>query len=56
MSAFVSDPPQYIPVGELDTENSVLVDRGYNRESVRTHAVDFPVDGSQEQERQKYPT
>ena len=39
LSAFMSDPPQYIPVGELDTENSVLVDRGYNRESVHIHAL-----------------
>ena len=39
MSAFVSDPPQYIPVGELDTENSVPVERGYSRESVHMHAV-----------------
>ena len=35
----MSDPPQYIPVGELDTENSVLVDRGYNRKSVHIHAL-----------------
>ena len=39
MSAFVSDLPQYIPVGELDTENSVLVDREYSRESVHMHAL-----------------
>ena len=40
MSAFVSDPPQYIAVqGELDTENSVLVDGGYSRESVNMHAL-----------------
>ena len=39
LSAFVSDPPQYIPVGELDTENSVLVDRGYSRKSVHIHAL-----------------
>ena len=39
MSAFVADPPQYIPVGELDTENSVLVERGYSRESVHMHAL-----------------
>ena len=38
LSAFVSDPPQYVPVGELDTENSVLVGRGYNRERVHIHA------------------
>ena len=36
---FVSDPPQNIPVGELDTENSVLVERGYNHESVHIHAL-----------------
>ena len=39
MSAFVSDPPQYIPVGELDTQNSVLVARGYSRESVHIHTL-----------------
>ena len=39
MPAFVSDPPQYIPVGELDTENSVLVKRGCSRESVHLHAL-----------------
>ena len=39
LSAFVSDPPQYIPVGELDTENSVLVARGYSRESVHIHTL-----------------
>ena len=40
MSAFVSDPPQYIAVqGVLDTENSVLVDGGYSRESVNMHAL-----------------
>ena len=39
LSSFVSDPPQYIPVGELDTENSALVDRGYSRESVYMHAL-----------------
>ena len=36
----MSNPPQYIPVGELDTENSVLVGRGCNRESVHNiHAL-----------------
>ena len=35
----MSDPPQYIPAGELDNENSVLVERGYNRESVHIHAL-----------------
>ena len=25
LSAFVSDPPQYVPERELDTENSVLI-------------------------------
>ena len=56
LSVFVSDPPQYFPVGELDTENSVLVGRGYNCESVHIHAtgVEFPVDGPEEQERQEY--
>ena len=39
LTAFVPDPPQYIPVGKLDTENSVLVEKGYNRESVRIHAL-----------------
>ena len=35
----MSDPSQYIPVGELDTENSALVERGYSRESVHIHAL-----------------
>ena len=39
LSAFVSDPPQYIPVGELDTENSMLVARGFSRESVHVHTL-----------------
>ena len=39
LSSFVSDPPQYVPVRELDTENSVLVGKGYNRESVHIHAL-----------------
>ena len=40
LSAFVWDPPQYIPVqGELDTENSVLGDGGYSRERVNKHAL-----------------
>ena len=39
LSAFVSDPPQYIPVGELVTEHSVLVERGYSRERVHMHAL-----------------
>ena len=39
LSAFVSDPPQHVPVGELDTENSVLVGRGYNGERVHMHAL-----------------
>ena len=39
LSAFVSDPPQYVPVRELDTENLVLVGRGNNRESVHVHAL-----------------
>ena len=39
LSAFVSDPPQYVPVGELDTETSVLVERGYNRERVHIDAL-----------------
>ena len=39
MSAFVSDPPQYITVKELDTENSALVERVCSRESVHMHAL-----------------
>ena len=39
LSVFLSDPPQYVLVGELDTENSVLVDRGYSRASVTIHAL-----------------
>ena len=39
LSPFVSDPPQCVPVGELDTENSVLVGRGYNRERVHIQAL-----------------
>ena len=41
LSVFVSDPLQRIPVGEWipGTENSVLVGRGYNRESVHMHAL-----------------
>ena len=39
LSVFVSDPPQYVPVGELDTKNSRLVGRGYNRERVHIHAL-----------------
>ena len=35
----MSDPPQYVTVGELDTENSELVGRGYDRESVHIHAL-----------------
>ena len=49
--SFVSDPLQYLPAGEMDTENSKLVDRGYSCESVHMHALawNFLVDGSQEQ-------
>ena len=39
LSAFVSNQPQYVPVGELDTDNSVLVGRGYNRERVHIHTL-----------------
>ena len=39
LSAPVSDPPQCIPTGESDNENSVLVDREYSRESVHIHAL-----------------
>ena len=44
LAAFVPDPPQYIPVGELDAENSVRLDMGYSRESVHIHALvwNFP--------------
>ena len=35
----MSDPPQDIPVGELDTEKTVHVDREYSRESVRIRAL-----------------
>ena len=35
----MSDPLQYILVRELDTETSVLVDRGYSRESVQIHTL-----------------
>ena len=35
----MSDPLQYVPVGELDTENTVLVGKGYNRESIYIHAL-----------------
>ena len=35
----MSDLPQHIPVGGLDTGNSVLVDRGYCRESMHMHAL-----------------
>ena len=34
---FVSDLPQYISVGDLDTENALLTDTGYSRESVYIH-------------------
>ncbi|CAN0597874.1 unnamed protein product, partial [Laminaria digitata] len=36
---FVSEPPEYVPVGELDTENQVLVDRGFTTESVQRHTL-----------------
>ena len=39
ISAFVSDPPEYVSVGELNTENSVPVGRGYNRIRVHIHAL-----------------
>ena len=35
----MSDPPQYIPVGEWDTDNSMLVARGFSRESVHVHSL-----------------
>lgn len=54
-SAFVTDPPQYIPVGDLNTYNSMLVARRHSRERVQIHTdVELPVDGSQEQERYYY--
>lgn len=39
LSSFVSDPSQYIPVGELDTKNVVHVARGYSRDRVQTHTL-----------------
>ena len=39
LSAVVSDRPPYIPVGELNTKNSVFADRGYSGESVHMHAL-----------------
>ena len=39
LSAFVSDPPHYVPVGKLDSDNSVPVGRGYNRERVHIHVL-----------------
>ena len=39
LSDSASDPPQYVPVGEMGTEKTVLVGRGYNRESVHIHAL-----------------
>ena len=38
-ATFVSDPPQYVTIGKLDTENYVRVDRGYSRECVHMHAL-----------------
>ena len=35
----MSDPPQHIPIEELDTKHSVLVDRGYSRESVHINTL-----------------
>ena len=43
LSAFASDPPKHIPIEELDTENSVLLDRGYSRESVHMHALAWTI-------------
>ena len=39
LSGFERDPPQYIPAREFDTENSLLVYRGYSRESVHIHTL-----------------
>ena len=57
----MSDPPQYIPVGEVDTENSVFVDRGYNRANVHINALGWHFlstalksNDPKEQERQEY--
>ena len=51
----VSDPPQYVPVGELDTENSVLVERVQPRTCTHTCTrLEFRIDGPEEQERQEY--
>ena len=35
----MSDPPQYIPVGAVDTQLSVLVARGLSRENVLIHTL-----------------
>ena len=37
--AFVSIPPQYIPIGELHTGNAALVQRGVSLESVQRHTL-----------------
>jgi len=37
--AFVSTPPQYIPVGELDTGNAALVARRFSLESAQRHTL-----------------
>ena len=41
LSAFGSDLPQYVPVRNVDTDNSVLVRRGYNGELVHIHTLDW---------------
>ena len=51
LSSFVSDPPQYVPVGELDTENSVLVERGYQVVAVQA-LVTADVVGFENRERE----
>ena len=37
--AFASISPQYVPVGELDTENMTPVQRGFSLERVQRHAL-----------------
>ena len=56
--AFVSTPPQYISVGELDTENAALVQRGLSHESVQRHTLawNFPVEGSRARATKVYCT
>lgn len=39
LAAVLSEPPHYVPVGELDAENAVLVARGVNPERVQTNTL-----------------